>query len=460
MRILAQSITHLYPRQVEHSNNKVVLLIALFGVMKLNSVLQLFCLFPAAATAFVVPAPRRVSHSFLSLSTQDGYNDAAGGGSSSGGGAWKLGNDFPQLLNQCAIQSFLTVVRSLRDPQTIRWVHNFTQPVIPKSKSSNARLTGTTEATNAITSDTNVKNPDGKSYSKLLTYHGLGVMNTTLFPTWKCYFAELLEKPMEVFVVQSSGIEVKDYELDINPASLCTRIISVREQIAEEFAHDLGVMANMGQHTMDSYWDYLDNQLDEDEDYTTTDQLTPIGVDRSTTSNPVTMSSGADGSPRRLPPHNLVFLEYSLDSMGDMMFSPLRKGNFDLVTLLATQESIHRILNKDNNREESFAIYQKYLLNFYVERLETHFTGIQRYGRADDFLEELLFAPPASRVSMDAGFSALVDPVTVAEMILKERRQVALEWQAMSKDVPNQHIEIKRLQLDRLMQSYNKQDVQ
>lgn len=366
-------------------------------------------------------------------------------------GTWELYNRFPQFLNQCSIQSFVFLLGSLRDPQTIRWVDNFTAPIFDSRKSTNKRLTGTTEATIGITSNRDVRNPDGRSYSKLLTYHGLGIMNTTKFPTWESYFATLLEMPIEVFVVQSSSVHIPDYELEINPASVCTRIISVREQIAKEFANDLGVLANLGEHTMDSYWYYMDYQRRSNKGEPG-EKWSDHGMHRASYSDSgdVTMSSG-DSARRKLAPHNLVFLEYSLDELDGLAPSPLRKGNFDLATLLATQESIHRLLNNKNSKVQ-------FLRDFYTKRIFSHFTGIQRYGRADDFLEELLFS--SGQMTTNDGESIMVDPVQLTERILKERQQVALEWQAMCKDIPDEHMAIKRLQLNRLMQSYNTNDQQ
>ena len=78
-------------------------------------------------------------------------------------------------------------------------------------------------------------NPNGQGVAlKLLRYHGLGVMNTTLFLMWDSYFGTLLQQPTLALLVESyngalSG--VKEYEVDINPASLCTRMIAIREQI-------------------------------------------------------------------------------------------------------------------------------------------------------------------------------------------------------------------------------------
>jgi len=380
----------------------------------------------------------------------------------SGGGSWKLSNDFLLFMNQCAIQSFMLVLSSLRDPQTVRWVDNYTQPVIDIHLvgSREPRLTGTTEATTALTSNPNVANPNGNSYSQLLIYHGIGAMNTTKFATWDSYFEKLLTMPVEAFTIQSYNGMAKEYDIEINPASICARIISVREKIAQEFANDLGVVANMGYHTMDSYWDYIDNQRDEEEDQETepnqqNDSSAGGGTGEKRKRKQVTMSSGEEGSPRRFPPHNLVFLGWSLDPIDGMAPSTLRKGNFDLAVLLATQESIHRFLNGDLHRDvgNDYPKYRMFLRDFYLERLVSHFSGIQRYNRADDFLEELLFS--SGRFSTDEGGAALIDPVLLTEMILDERRAVALEWQAMSKDVPNDHIVIKRLQLEKLMESYN-----
>lgn len=368
----------------------------------------------------------------------------------------ELTNDFRQFLNQCSIQSFLIVTSSLRDVQTTRWVNNFTAPVFfDGSEKRNVRLTGTTKATNALTSSVVKNNPNGESL-RILKYHGLGVMNTTLFPTWESYFSTLLEQPDETFLVTSYNGLSKDYEVDINTASLCTRIISVRGQIAQEFANDLGVLATMGQHTMDCYWDYMDNLDNNDDDDDDDDKPTvmEVGVGGTTYQDggDGMMPAAADGgfgdtTPRKLPPHNLAFLTYALDPIDGFAPSALRRGNFDLLVLLATQESIFRILNNKQQEDlgSSQSMYQKYLLDFYAARSVSHFSGIQRYNRADDFLEELLFSSPAS---------GLADPVRLTEILLKERRHVALEWQAMSQDVPNDHICIKRLQLDKLMQSY------
>ena len=79
-----------------------------------------------------------------------------------------------------------------------------------------------------------------------LKYHGLAIFNCTKFPTWDSYFEQLLEQPKQSYLVESNHKHVPSYEFDVDPATLCTRMLSVRAQIAEEFEHDLTVIAQMG----------------------------------------------------------------------------------------------------------------------------------------------------------------------------------------------------------------------
>ena len=58
-------------------------------------------------------------------------------GLASGSTGWTVYNDFPLFLTQCSIQSFQFLLNSMRDPQTVLWMENFTQPAIQLSKKPN-----------------------------------------------------------------------------------------------------------------------------------------------------------------------------------------------------------------------------------------------------------------------------------------------------------------------------------
>ena len=254
-----------------------------------------------------------------------------------------LGFSFEDFLSQVTVQSFLFLLKECRDPHTLLWVEKFTKPMVSKPP--------------APVNQSQAEPMGGLGTSKLLTYHGLGAMNKTAFPTWESYFAELLEQKEEYYLIEGTAAHIPDYEIDVKPPSLCSRMISVREHIASEIARDLSFLSNMGPEVVENYWEGLKNNQEE------------IGLG------------------------NLLFLEW--DPNFGPKPSPLRRGNFDLLVLLTTQESIHCILNEEQPEEEDddddFEFLsrpnRKFLTRFYLDRLVSHFTGRQRYNRAEAFFE-------------------------------------------------------------------------
>ncbi|GKZ00656.1 hypothetical protein MPSEU_001017800 [Mayamaea pseudoterrestris] len=367
----------------------------------LKAVAMILC--RLAAVHSFAPLPTSFHRQVATMST----NSLSMSSTQKEGGPWKLPNDFETFLNQCTIQSFMFLLKSLRDPQTILWIERFTEPAIKqRTKQANAEPSG------------------GSSDSRLLSYHGLAAMNMTVFPTWQSYFDKLLEQPIELQIIESHTAWAPDYEHEINPPRLCSRIISVREQIAREWVGDLAVIANMGGYTLEAYRDQLREER------------------KSHNADP------SRSSLRRMS--NLLFLEFDPMMSDDYMPSPLRKGNFDLLCLLTTQEAVHRVLNEPTRSAggEEQAL-RSFLRNFYASRLSSHFTGSKWYGMADDFLDSLLNEPPRT-VQVGSGMY-LVDPVSVGALVLETRQTVAMEWQVIAKDVPNRHLNVKRKQLNLLM---------
>jgi hypothetical protein len=312
-------------------------------------------------------------------------------------GSWQLRNSFEQFLNQCAIQSLLFHMVSLKDRYTALWLEDFTKPIIhSRTKENDGRDQLLSNMASAWNNAMHETRPTERTI-QLLTYHGLDAINTTVFPTWDDYFKILLQQPTVEYTIESSrpaGM-VPSYTLDIVPASLCSRILSVREQIAQEFVNDLDVIAEQSLTAMDKYRGSSNQKLDRIHQY---------------------------------------FLEMSIHE--DYKPSPLRKGNFDLLLSMTTQEAIHRILNKwcENNNngnndknQERWVDYSaktsasvQFLRNFYAQRIGTHFTGSNYYGRADDFLDELLQISPRM-VQLQDSVSGWVDPDHLVDMIFKVR---------------------------------------
>lgn len=290
---------------------------------------------------------------------------------------------------------------------------------VPNSKQNNATSLVNDNDDCQEGEDEECPTEEPKKISKLLQYHGLAALNTTIFPTWDSYFEQLLERPTEYFIVESSSPHVPDYELDIDPTSLCSRIVSVRDQIAKEFVRDLQVISEMGGKTLEWYWESLKKKSE----------------------------SNATTTP--LQRENLLFLELAPDPSSIHGPSPLRKGNFDLLTLLVTQESIHRVLADEKRQSGPEVVTNEYLKQFYLERIHW-FRGPQHYGRADDFLEELLSRSPRM-INVADGVTSLIDPTRIAELVLEARKEVALEWKQLAEQAPHEHMEIQKMRLNRIM---------
>lgn len=126
--------------------------------------------------------------------------------------------------------------------------------------------------------------------------------------------------------------------------------------------------------------------------------------------------------------------------------SPYRKGSFDLLGLLATQESVHRVLREYKEAGEEREVSFEWLRKFYVSRVGEYFDGSQEYGRADDFLEELLLTAPAMK-EME-GKLEFIDPMRIAEDIIATRSEVAKDWKDIVEKVPTvDHAELRTIAL-------------
>ena len=128
--------------------------------------------------------------------------------------------------------------------------------------------------------------------------------------------------------------------------------------------------------------------------------------------------------------------------------SSFRKGNFDLLGLLATQESIHRVLGKYRglvSSSKEFEVSYDWLKQFYVDRIPSYFDGSQEYGRADDFLEELLLSPPSLKL-LKGTLLGFIDPMRMAEDIIATRTQVAQDWKDLVTEIPTKdHTELRNM---------------
>ena len=279
-----------------------------------------------------------------------------------------------------------------------------------------------------------------------------------LNPSWCC----LQLSPEQLTYFEFLQVFV-DYEIDIDPTSIVSRIISVREQIANEWLQDLETMIETNNYVLQTYIaeqtesrvereasmskDEVDDDDETDEEYDD-DNVEEPTLDALT----APYSSNEDPQDQETPV--VVFDRNAMtmltNSMGnqDRDSSPLRRSNFDLLLLLCTQESIHRVLRsyREEDRVESLA----WLRDFYISRVSEFFDGHnQLSGRGDLFLEELLLSTPSVVRKEDE--LHLIDPLRMAENIIRERSRVACDWKKLVAETSDDHMGIRRIILAKMM---------
>lgn len=216
-----------------------------------------------------------------------------------------------------------------------------------------------------------------------------------------------------------------EFEIDIDPVSLANRILAVREQIAAEWHTDLNILAQANDQILASYFDMARAERSK--------------LDEELVSSP---SVAFERTAVNLMNNQTIF------AIGAGASSPLRKGNFDLLYNLCTQASVHRLLGE--LKEDA----KEWLREFYVDRVEEYFDGDQPYGRADDFLEDLLLSTP-SVVRRNDGKLALADPFGLAEQIIETRNTIVAEWKDAMEQVPADHQDgIRRIILNKQMEAW------
>lgn len=233
--------------------------------------------------------------------------------------------------------------------------------------------------------------------------------------------------------------EFIEFNIEVDPPSLVNRIIAVREQISAEWKDDLDTLRVANDMILASY---------HDKSMKARKVETKDAIDGGTSAELLDKSSA-----RETVAFERTAMFMLQNSNDDLSSSPLRLRNFDLLMLLATQESIHRVLRnfKDAGREQD-ATFQ-WFRDYYVERVASFFDGNQETGRADDFLEELLLTPPSVK-STEQGRVALIDPLLIAEAIIRTRSTVAMEWKEVAASVQQDHMSLRRELLGKQMEKW------
>lgn len=312
--------------------------------------------------------------------------------------------DIRNLLTQRSIQSFMFLLEQVRDPHSAKWIQE-----------------------------------DFLQTGNLLEYHGTGAGFIEDFGgMWDTALMTMIQTPKETMIISAKKrgrghggwsknnpfLEERWMEMpiDIDPSSLASRILSVREQIAQEWVKDLDILIDANDMILDSYFSSIRSQ-----------------------------SSGEDVT-------TIAFERTAVDLMNDnsrfaaTASSPFRRSNFDLLYNLCTQAAIHRLLREKKALGEERSVPFCFLRDYYTQTAERYFDGDLPYGRADDFIDELLQTAP-SLLTTEDGKAGLVDPVGAAEDIIRMRKEVATSWKTTMQRVSEDHTELRVSLLSNQMES-------
>jgi len=237
-----------------------------------------------------------------------------------------------------------------------------------------------------------------------------------------------------------------EFEFDIDPPSLVTRIITVREQISKEWKEDLDTVVRTNDRILD---EYEENQRKAEEAALEEDDTD----DENESPNDLVSSPYRASQEGKTLLYDRNVMSYLTNSMAsqDRASSPLRRPNLDLLLLLCTQESIHRVLREyqEDMDDEMYMEKYEWLQAYYKANVKEYFDGHEHsFGRADKFLEKLLVQPAVAREKRNGGMY-LINPVAVTEDILRERSMVAREWKSIVATIPDEHLDLRRILFSR-----------
>ncbi len=230
-----------------------------------------------------------------------------------------------------------------------------------------------------------------------------------------------------------------EIEIDVDPPSVAGRMLSVRQKISEEFVQDLDlliaanreIMPSYNQRCLDARNDEECTRADDEDEFEDRCNIEPLEVGA--------MAGDFNFGQRTIQMFERasIYMLNNHPNFNDPGSTQLRSTSFDLLFLLSTQESIHRLLKSYKKAGEEKEVSFNWLLEYYTKSLEKYFDGNQSFGRADDFLDDLLLTPPSLKtIDGNMGF---IDPLLIVEDIIRVREEVASEWKDLVSLAPLEH---------------------
>lgn len=231
--------------------------------------------------------------------------------------------------------------------------------------------------------------------------------------------------------------------------------MAVRNQLATEWLKDINTLISANELVLESYYDNLASSREAECSPSDDDGEEGGKVASCIDTEHFTAALSSNSRTEAFERCAQTLLNNAI-AFDEWASSPLRKRNFDLLVLLATQESVHRVLRQYRDAGDQHQVSFEWLRDFYAGHVADYFDGSQPMGRADDFLEALLTTPPSMKTVGEK--LELVDPLRTAEDLILARSAVCSDWKETIRDVvPLEHMELRKLILEHQMGKHERQ---
>mmetsp|Transcript_15974 Transcript_15974/g.33127 ORF Transcript_15974/g.33127 Transcript_15974/m.33127 type:complete len:481 (-) Transcript_15974:2680-4122(-) len=261
---------------------------------------------------------------------------------------------------------------------------------------------------------------------------------------------------------------ITEYEFSVDPPALVRRILQVREQISKEWVEDLDMLTKLNDEITEFLEEHNaaakeDEDDEEDDDENVTTQSKDEDYGDSGEMDHFLKSLHNNGDTDKIK-RQTAFDRNILSSWTQLLWNPnhgsshYRKSSFDLLMLLATQESVHRVLKSYKEDNEVRPETHEWLLEHYKDNVSKYFDGHQTRGRSEDFLEEMMNSP-RTLIETNSEFLAWTDPAMVVEDIVRERSEVALDWMKIAETISEEHTDLRRMLFSNLVSKQSPDEI-
>ena len=107
---------------------------------------------------------------------------------------------------------------------------------------------------------------------------------------------------------------------------------------------------------------------------------------------------------------------------------------------LCTHKAAHELLRQLKDESSHDELTYEWFKDFYSEHVSEFFDGDQAFGKADDFIDEILSMHSFFVEPPDGSTDGLIDPLGLAKRIIDIRSQTAEEWKELMREVKEDHI--------------------